>query len=113
MHHRVRVACGRGVADGHASRLAKLSRAALARINRITSSEAGEGSTALMRGDPTMLGMLREHVDTVYASCQAVWTLLLFLQHNEQHWAALHRDEQRVVIEKLLVPFPEAAGAAD
>jgi hypothetical protein len=63
---------------------------AAARINRITSSEGADGLQLLIRGDPGLVPLLREHANAVAASCHHVWSPAEFMVHSKAQWGKLH-----------------------
>ena len=63
-----------------------------ARINHITSSQAGKGMVPWMEGDAQLLVFMREHVNEVAAFSSDMWSPSQFIEHNRHGWDSLHEQ---------------------
>ena len=63
-----------------------------ARINHITSSQAGTGMAPWMEGDSQLLVFMREHVNEVAAFSSDMWSPSQFIEHNRHGWDSLHEQ---------------------
>ena len=81
--------------------------AALARINRITSSEEGAGMKRLLESDAAVVEMMREHVNEVANfSCDA-WSPSQFVEHNRIAWEQIHTQLKSVngLLSDTMMPY--------
>ena len=73
-------------------RLCDASSETLARLNRVTGSEASIGMSILIQTDSILVEMMRAHVVEVAAFCQGVWSPSEFLEQNQHRWAEMNDE---------------------